>query len=128
MVTVAALIFVTVTGSELVFSIFTVPNFKLVGDNLMANPTPLSSTVCDPPPPLSVMRSFDVRGPPTVGLNATVIRQCAPVNSVVPHADLKLKSPAFAPVNAILLIESVPLKSLVINSVWLAEVLTACAP
>jgi hypothetical protein len=75
-----------------------------MGERLMtgATPTPERPTVCGLPPALSVMVTDAVRLPLAVGVNITLIVQLPPAASELPHVFVCAKSPAFAPVIAML--------------------------
>src|SRR5512132_4471659 len=84
------------------------PKPRLVGDNVtagaVATPVPLSVTVWGLPGALSATLRLAARDPAAVGVNVTEIVQLAPAASVLGHAFVCAKSPAFVPVIPIELI------------------------
>jgi hypothetical protein len=75
-------------------------NVSAVGETVLtgALPVPLSRTVCGLVGSPSLMDNVAVRAPVTVGLNRTVIAQLLPAARLVPQVVVLVKSPGFAPV------------------------------
>jgi hypothetical protein len=75
-----------------------------MGERLMtgATPTPERPTVCGLPAALSAMVTEAARLPLAVGVNITLIVQPPPAPTELPHVFVCAKSPAFAPVIAML--------------------------
>ena len=94
-----------------------VPKVRLVVDKVTAPadavPVPVRLTACGLLLALSVTVTFAVRTPVVVGLKLTVMVQLAPAAKLVPQDWLPVKSPALAPVRAMLVILSAVLPGLV---------------
>ena len=93
---------------------FWLPNNKDALETVRAGavPAPVIETVwtdCATPPLLSVIASAALLVPAAVGLNCTVMLQLLAAFRVPPQLVLFVKSPAFAPVSAMLLMVSVAL-------------------
>ena len=84
-----------------------VAKVRLVADKVAfgpeTSPVPLKPIVCGLPAASSVMVTEAVRGPVWVGLKVTVMVQLAPAARPVPQVLVWLKSVAFVPVTAMLL-------------------------
>jgi hypothetical protein len=95
---------VTVCGA-LVVPTFCWPNVRLVAERFATGsetPVPAKLTVCGLPLALSVMVSEALREPAAEGVNVTLIAQLAPAETVLPQVFVCVKSPALAPLMAIL--------------------------
>src|ERR1700736_5213450 len=102
-----------------------VANVRLVGDRVAfgpeTTPVPLKAIFCGLPDALSAIVTEAVRGPICAGLKVTLIGQCAPGGRLEPQEWVWLKSVAFFPVTAMLLMFRV--STLVLESVTACEVL-----
>src|SRR5262245_21818069 len=95
------------------------PQFRLAG-NFSSVPVPESGTDCGLSGALSVMVMAAVRSPFPLGVKTTPMVQWAPGATLVPQVLVWLKSVAFVPVTAMLVICNVRLPVLVRVTVWLA--------
>jgi hypothetical protein len=95
---------VTVCGA-LVVPMFCWPNVRLDGERLTmgaGTPVPVKLTVCGLPAALSVIVSDAPRDPAADGVNVTLITQFVSAKTLLPHVFVCVKSPALAPLMAIL--------------------------
>jgi hypothetical protein len=100
--------------TELVVPTVTFPKLRLVGVSSAVVPVPLSGTCCGLPAALSVTVRFALRAPVVVGLNVRLTVQLAAAARELPQVvAVSGKSPASAPVTAMLLIVSVVVPMLV---------------
>ena len=92
----------------------TVPNDRLVVESVTGVcPVPETLTVCGLFPASSVIASVAVRVPLALGVKVTLMVQLPPDATLLPQVFVCPKSPAFAPVKAMLPMFSVTLESLV---------------
>jgi hypothetical protein len=116
---------VSVTVFEaLVAPIAAVPNISVAGESFAVVPIPLSETCCGLPLALSVTFRTALRDPIALGLNVTLIVQL-PTNAL-PQLFVWMKSPAFVPLIAMLLIVRVVV-ALVVKVTVLARLVVASA-
>lgn len=107
MLRVALPVFVSVTVCGVVVeAMFSWPNARLAGERLMVVagtiPVPVRLTACGLPLALSVMVSEALREPAAEGVNVTIMVQLPPAPTPLPQLFVWAKSPAFAPLSAIL--------------------------
>ena len=97
---------VMVTGSVGVWPKGTLPKLSAEVDRTFANPVPLSAMLCGEFDALSVMVTAAVRAPAAVGWKYPWMVQFAPTARLVPQLFAKTNDEAFAPVTAMLEIDS----------------------
>jgi len=113
------LVIVTVNVA-LVVPIAWLPKFRLVGEKLTVNvtPVPVRPMVCGLPAALSVIVTLAVRLPFAVGVKVTLMVQLAPAARELPHVFVWTKSPLLVPVIAILVMLTAVLPVLAIVTAW----------
>jgi hypothetical protein len=94
------LVSVTVWGA-LVCPTAIAGNDSLVADNLTSVPKPLTAIDCGLPLASSLISTEALRVPAAVGWKVTLIPQCAPAATELPHVFVCVKSDGFAPPNEI---------------------------
>jgi len=94
------------------------PKARLVAERVTAGPTPVpaSAILCGEPPALSVMVMAAASGPLAVGSKCPWMLQLAPAARFVPQEFPNVNDDAFAPVTAMLVIESAAVPVLVMDT------------
>ena len=93
---------------------------KLDAESVTWVPVPLKPTVCGEPDALSVMATEPDRLPAADGLKITETVQLAPAATLTPQVLVWLKSAAFVPVIATLVMDSAALPEFETVMVWAA--------